>query len=186
MSTATLMTSAEFLALPDRFDECGNRVKEELIGGKIVPGPGVTGWSKWHDITKSLIARILFRYLDAHSEHALTVLIEAGFVVTEHDTFGPDVAVVLTERLAEEGRLIQRAPEIAIEVISPTDTVSGIRRKIKAYLENGALSVWIFYDEGSIAVHNSSQVRELSGEQKLEDPLLPGFSVSASTFFTQA
>jgi Uma2 family endonuclease len=183
MATATLTTSAEFLRRPDEFDQSGNRVKEELIGGEIVQMPHA---SKRHDITKSLIARILFRYLDAHSEHALTVLIEAGFVVTEHDTFGPDVAVVLTERLAEEGRLIQRAPEIAIEVISPTDTVSGIRRKIKAYLENGALSVWIFYDEGSIAVHNSSQVRELSGEQKLEDPLLPGFSVSASTFFTQA
>jgi Uma2 family endonuclease len=106
--------------------------------------------------------------------------------VTQHDTFAPDVAVFRTERLAEEGRLIKGAPEIAIEVISPTDTVGGIRRKIKAYLENGSRSVWIFYDDGSVAVHTASRMYELNGEQKLEDPLLPGFSVSASTFFAQA
>jgi len=142
--------------------------------------------SKRHDITKSNIAEALILYLHAHPESRLKVLIEAGFVVTDVDTLAPDVAVVRRERLAEEGRLINGAPEIAIEVVSPTDTVRGMRRKIKAYLENGSHSVWIFYDDGSIAVHNTSQVRELSGEQKLEDPLLPGFSVSASTFFTQA
>ncbi|HXM40171.1 MAG TPA: Uma2 family endonuclease, partial [Bryobacteraceae bacterium] len=97
-----------------------------------------------------------------------------------------DVAVFHTERLAEEGRLINGAPDIAIEVVSPTDTVSGLRRKIKAYLENGARAVWIFYDDGSVATHTASQVRELKGDQLLEDPLLPGFSVAASTFFTQA
>ncbi len=183
MATATTITSAQFLARPDEFDENGNLIKEELIGGEIVP---IAHTSKWHDVTKNWIGRMLFRYLDANPGQGLTALIEAGFVATEHDTFAPDVAVFRTKRLAEEGRLINGAPEIAIEVISPTDTVGGIRRKTKAYLENGALSVWIFYDDGSIAVHATSQIRELSGEEKLEDPLLPGFSVAASTFFTQA
>jgi len=180
MATATLITSAEFLARPDEFDQSGNRVKEELIGGEIVQMPHT---SKRHDITKSLIARILFRHLDAHSEHALTVLIEAGFVVTEQDTFAPDVAVLRTERLVEEGRLIKGAPEIAVEVISPTDTVDKIREKIAAYLENGASSVWIFYRDGSVAVHTTTSVRELKGDQPLEDPLLPGFSVPVSTLY---
>jgi Uma2 family endonuclease len=183
MATATLFTSAEFLARPDEFDQSGNRIKEELIGGEIVQMPHA---SKRHDTTKNWIGRILFRYLDANPGQGLTAQIEAAFVVTQHDTFAPDVAVFRTERLAEEGRLINGAPEIAIEVISPTDTASSIRRKIKAYLENGSRSVWIFYDDGSVAVHTASQMCELSGEQKLEDPLLPGFSVSASTFFTQA
>jgi Uma2 family endonuclease len=183
MATATLITSAEFLARPDQFDENGNRIKEELIGGEIVP---IAHTSKWHDITKSNIVEALIIHLSMHPGSGLKVLIEAGFVVEETDTFAPDVAVVRKERLGEEGRLINGAPDIAIEVVSPTDTASGIRRKIKAYLENGAVSVWIFYDDGSIAVHSSSQVRELNGEQKLEDALLPGFSVSAATFFIQS
>jgi Uma2 family endonuclease len=71
-------------------------------------------------------------------------------------------------------------------VISPTDTAAGIKRTIKAYLENGAASVWIFYDDGSVMAHSASQVRELHGDQKLEDPLLPKFSVSVSSFFAPA
>jgi Uma2 family endonuclease len=141
--------------------------------------------SKRHDITKSNIAETLILYLHAYTGSRLKVLIEAGFVVAEQDTLAPDVAVVRIERLAEEGRLINGAPEIAIEVVSPTDTVGGIRKKIKAYLGHGAVSVWIFYEEGSIAVHTATGVRELTGDQPLEDPLLPGFSVPVSKFFAQ-
>ena len=181
MATATLMTSAEFLARPDEFDQSGNRIKEELVGGEIVR---MADPSKRHDLTKNNIGDALAFHLRAHRELGLRSLIEIAFEVNEHDAFRPDVSVVRIERLAAEGRLIKGAPEIAVEVVSPTDTVGGMRKKIKAYLENGALSVWIFYDDGTIAVHTSSQVRELSGEQKLEDPLLPGFSVPAATFFT--
>lgn len=180
MATATLLTSAEFLARLDEFDQSGNPIKEELVGGEIVP---MAHTSKWHDVTKNWIGRILFRYLDANPGQGLTALIEAAFVLTQHDTFAPDVAVFRAERLAEEGRLINGAPEIAIEVVSPTDTASGIRKKIKAYLENGSHSVWIFYDDGSVAVHTASQVCELNGEQKLEDPSLPSFSVPVSAFY---
>src|ERR1017187_8849836 len=174
MATATLFTSAEFLARPDEFDQSGNRIKEELIGGEIVQMPHA---SKRHDTTKNWIGRILFRYLDANPGQGLTAQMQAAFVVTQHDTIAPDVAVLRTERLAEEGRLINGAPEIAIEVISPTDTADKIREKIGAYLGNGARSVWIFYRDRTVAVHTATSVRELKGDQPLEDPLLPGFSV---------
>jgi Uma2 family endonuclease len=180
MATATMMTSAEFLARPDEFDQSGNRIKEELIGGEIVK---MAHASKRHDITKSTIVEALILHLHAHPGSRLKVLIEAGFQVAEIDTFAPDVAVVRTERLAEEGRLINGAPDVAIEVVSPTDTASGIRKKIRAYLENGASSIWIFYDDGSVAVHTAAGVRELTGDQPLEDPLLPGFSVPVSTLY---
>src|ERR1017187_5405949 len=134
MATATLMTSAAFMARPAEIEQSGNRIKEELISGEIVQMPLA---SKRHNTAKNWIGRILFRYLDANPGGGLTAQIEAGFVVTEGDTFAPDVAVFLTERLAEEGRLIKGAPEIAIEVVSPTDNVGGIRRKIKIYLANG-------------------------------------------------
>ena len=139
--------------------------------------------SKRHDVTKNWIGRTLFRYLDANPGHGLTALIEAAFVVTQHDIYAPDVAVFRTERLAEEGRLLKGAPDIAIEVVSPTDTAEDIRRKIKTYLEHGANSVWIFYRDGTVAVHTATGVRELKGDLPLEDPLLPGFSAPVNTFY---
>lgn len=145
-----MMTSAEFLARPDEFEQSGNRIKDELIGGEIVRKAEP---SSWHDVTKNNIGDALAFHLWAHGELGLRSLIEIAFKVTEHDTFRPDVSVVRTERLAEEGRILKGAPEIAVEVISPTDTVDKIREKIAAHLENGASSVWIFYRDGLVFVH---------------------------------
>jgi Uma2 family endonuclease len=180
MATSTMMTSAEFLARPDEFEQSGNRIKDELIGGEIVRKAEP---SSWHDVTKNNIGDALAFHLWAHGELGLRSLIEIAFKVTEHDTFRPDVSVVRTERLAEEGRILKGAPEIAVEVISPTDTVDKIREKIAAHLENGASSVWIFYRDGLVSVHTATGVRELKGDQPLEDPLLPGFSVPVSAFY---
>jgi len=180
MGTATPVTSEEFLARPDEFDHNGSRVKEELIAGEIVRVPPPC-WR--HDLRKNLIARIVGRYLDNAPQLRLDVLVEVAFEVSGHDTLTPDVSVVRLERMAQAGRLLKGAPEIAIEVISPFDTVAGLRAKIKAYLENGAISVVVFYDDVSVAVHTASGVRELKGDQALEDALLPGFSVPVSRFF---
>jgi Uma2 family endonuclease len=180
MATATMMTSAEFLARPDELDQSGNPIREELIGGEIVR---MAERSKRHDVTKNDIGDALAFHLRARRELGLRSLIEIAFKVTEHDTFRPDVSVVRTERIAEEGRILKGAPEIALEVISPTDTVDKIREKIAAYLENGASSVWVFYRDGLVSVHTATGVRELKGDQPLEDPLLPGFSVPVSAFY---
>jgi Uma2 family endonuclease len=179
MATATMMTSAEFEARPDEFDQNGNRIKEELIGGEIVK---MAEPSTWHDVTKNNIGDALAVYLRSRPELGLRSLIEIAFEVTPNDTFRPDVAVVRARRLTER-RLVKGSPEIAAEVISPTDTADKIREKIAAYLGNGASSVWIFYRDGTVAVHTAASVRELKGDQLLEDPLLPGFSVPVSTLY---
>src|ERR1700691_94173 len=68
MATATMMTSAEFLAQPDEFDQSGNRIKEELIGGETVRKAEP---SKRHDLTKNDIGDALAFHLRAHRELGL-------------------------------------------------------------------------------------------------------------------
>ncbi|MGA2131317.1 MAG: Uma2 family endonuclease [Bryobacteraceae bacterium] len=179
MATTALMTSAEFQARPDEFDQSGNRIKEELIGGEIIK---MAEPSQWHDVTKNNIGDALAEYIRSRRELGLRSLIETGFEVTPQDTFRPDVCVVRTARLGAR-RLVAGAPKIAVEVISPTGTARDVKRKVKTYLENGARSVWIFYDDVSVAVHTAGGVRELKGEEPLEDPLLPGFSAPVSSFY---
>lgn len=181
MAATTLTTSDQFLALPDEFDERGNRIKDELIGGEIVKVPPA---SKLHDLIKNRVNALLLRFLDLHPELELIPLVEIGALVSDLDTFIPDVSVIQRSRLATPGRIFQQAPDIAIEVVSPTDTARHLKRKVKAYLENGAQSVWIVYPEDrSVMVHSATSVREAKNDDSVTDALLPGFSCGVADFF---
>lgn len=181
MAATTLLTSEQFLALPDEFDESGNRIKEELIGGEVVRVPPA---SIIHDLIKNEINELLIVFLRANSELDLRTLVETGARIGESDAFIPDVSIVKRSRLPGQARIFQGSPEIAIEVVSPSDTAKHLKRKIDAYLEAGAKSVWIVYpDARSVMVHTADSVRELKSDQLITDPLLPGFSSLVSAFF---
>jgi len=181
MPATALLTSEQYLALPDEFDKNGNHVKDELIGGEVVKVPPP---SRIHDRIKNRVNRILIRYFDAHPQSLLDTLVEIGFQVSNHDTCVPDVSVIARNRLAGEERIIPGAPEIAIEVVSPDDTEKHLKSKIAAYLAGGSHTVWvIFPDAKSVMVHTSGSVRELKADQKIEDSLLPGFATPVSAFF---
>jgi Uma2 family endonuclease len=181
MAATTLLTSDQFLALPEEFDQHGNRIKDELIGGEVVKIPPA---SLIHDLIKNRINELLLAYLGANPQLGLKSLVEIGAQVSDADAFIPDVSVVRRGRLHGQTRVFQGSPEIAIEVVSPTDTAKHLKRKVKAYLEGGPQSVWIVFPEHrSIMVHTASSVRELRTGESIIDPLLPGFSTSVAAFF---
>jgi Uma2 family endonuclease len=181
MAATTLLTSDQFLALPEEFDQHGNRIKDELIGGEVVK---MAFPSLPHDLTKNQINAVLLRYLDTRPELGLRSLVEIGTNVSDYDAFMPDVSIVERSRLSLGGRVFQGAPDLAIEVVSPSDTAKHLKRKVDAYLEAGCKSVWIVYLEArSVMVHTNTSVRELKANQFIEDPLLPGFSSPVAAFF---
>jgi Uma2 family endonuclease len=181
-STTGLMTTEQFLALPDEFDASGNRIKQELIAGEIVC---VSFASSRHDIIKNQIGESLNVFLAGSPNLGLKALIEIGFSVSGADACQPDVCVIGKTRLRESAsRVLTGAPEIAIEVVSPTDTAVHLRRKIDAYLTNGSRSVWVVYPEARlIEIHTRDGVREFTGDQQIQDGVLPGFSQPAESFF---
>jgi Uma2 family endonuclease len=181
MATTSLLTSEQYLALPEEYDENGNRIKDELIGGEIVRMPPP---SSWHDRIKNRINRLLIRFLDANPHLSLDSLVEIAAEVSTHDAFVPDVSLLQQKRLTEEGRIQRGAPDIAIEVVSPSDTAAHLKRKVDAYLQGGSKAVWVvFPDSRSVMVHTTDSVRELKGNERMEDQLLTGFSTPVSEFF---
>ena len=181
MAATTLLTSDQFLAMPEEFDQFGNRIKDELIGGEVVK---MAFPSLPHDLIKNKINTILLRYLDSRPELGFLSLVEIGTQVSDYDAFMPDVSVVNRSRLLGEARVFQGAPDLAIEVVSPSDTAKHVKRKVDAYLEAGSKSVWIVYPEArSVMVHTSNSVRELKADELIQDPLLPGFSAPVAAFF---
>ena len=93
MATTTLLTSDQFLALPEEFDQHGNRIKDELIGGEVVK---MAQPSYFRDRIKNRINRLLILYLHANSQLPFDAVVEIGAQVSDYDTFVPDVAIVRT------------------------------------------------------------------------------------------
>ena len=80
MAATTLLTSDQFLALPEEFDQHGNRIKDELIGGEVVK---MAFRSLLHDLIKNQINAVLLRYLDSRPELGLRSLVEIGTYVSD-------------------------------------------------------------------------------------------------------
>jgi Uma2 family endonuclease len=182
MAATTLLTSDQFLALPEEFDQYGNPVPRELINGEVVTMPHA---AKRHDIIRGNILNALAVYLNANKGLGLRALPDTEFVVGSNDTFIPDSCVIAANRLiADEDKYIQGAPELAIEVVSPSESAAYLRIKTAAYLANGSQSVWIVFPEvRSVLIYTRDSVRELNGDQFITDPLLPGFSSPVAAFF---
>jgi Uma2 family endonuclease len=70
----------------------------------------------------------------------------------------PDVGWASSSFLAAYGEItpFMRAPEICVEVISPSNVEAEIEEKKRAYLAAGAEEVWLVSEEGSIRYFGAS------------------------------
>jgi Uma2 family endonuclease len=125
------------------------RIETDRLGRIIVSPPPAPS----HGIYQALIA------------HHLTVLLPQGFVVTECPVSTSDgVKAIdvawLSERRAQEARTRQcllSAPEICVEILSPSNTHAEIAEKRLLYFEAGAAEVWICDMDGRLSFYTSSQ-----------------------------
>lgn len=175
-STTALLTSDEFLALPEeRTFLC------ELIGGEIVE---MGDTRARHEILKSNIAETLFVY--AWHNRDYRVLQESMFIVSPADAMVPDVSIGWRETLdnTDPEKRFPGAPLIAAEVVS-SESAARLAHKIKAYLGAGAKEVWVVYwEERSLVVHRQDgTARWLRESDSLTTETLPGYQVLVSRFF---
>jgi Uma2 family endonuclease len=182
MAATTLLTSDQFLALPEEFDPDDTGIRQELICGEVIDVPPP---SQKHDIICSNLVKALVAYELANKGRGLKALSNTSFVVSGSSVLIPDVSVVAISRLNPmDDKYIPGPPELAIEVVSPTDKAIQLKKKIDSYMANGSQSVWAVYpDARSIMVYRADSVRELKANQSIQDPLLPGFSSPVAAFF---
>lgn len=134
-ATTHLMTVQEFRRLP----EAHGPVYHELRHGELVT---VTRPKLKH----SLIQRNLRELLGRHMESASYVDTEVAFrPLPEHELWVADVAYVSAERFqqADPEDNIRGAPELVIEVLSPSNTAVEIYEKERICLANGAREFWV-------------------------------------------
>jgi Uma2 family endonuclease len=134
-TTSHLMTVEEFRKLP----EDSGPVYYELRHGELVP---VTRPKLKHTLIQRKLRRLLEQWADAQSFVDTEVPFRA---VAEHDLRSADVAYLSAERFAtiDPDDNIRGAPDLVIEVLSPSNTAAEIYDKEKLCLENGAREFWV-------------------------------------------
>jgi Uma2 family endonuclease len=117
------------------------------------------------------------------------VTAEPGFqIARDPDTVRvPDVAFVRADRIPPCGvkGFFQGAPDLAVEVISPTDRPADVAAKLRQWLGAGCRMVWVVDPEPrTVAVHGAGNVVVLGESDTLTGgDVLPGFAVLVAEVF---
>ena len=117
--------------------------------------------------------------------------VESGFVLDHNpDTVrAPDVFFIRSARIPPRGipeTFWQLSPDLAAEVVSPTETAQDVREKVRDYLAAGTPLVWVLYPRTQeIVVHTPDGLaRTLGVGDTLSAPdVLPGFSCAVAELF---
>jgi len=88
----------------------------------------------------------------------------------------PDVAFIASERLSRldvDVSPINGAPNLAIEVISPSNSAEKMLTEIHEYLNPGCQAVWIFYPKQKVVeIHGVDGIRKVTAPASLEEEKL--------------
>jgi Uma2 family endonuclease len=176
-----LLSAEEFQLLPEPKD--GSR--QELVRGVVVtmPPPGVL-----HGVCCLKVGRVLGNFID---DHDLGVIAsnDAGFISDrDPDTVrGPDLSFWSKSRIAEIPSGYSRlAPDLAVEVVSPSDVFSKVQEKVRHYLDHGVRLVWLVNPEDrSVTVCKSKREMQILFDDDDIDgnDVLSGFRCKVADLF---
>jgi len=180
-TTAKLVTAEELCQMPEPAD--GSRY--ELLEGELVQ---MTPAGARHGRTTLAVGTVLFTFV---SEKGLGHVVsnDTG-VFTEKDpdtVLAPDLAYWSRQRLPElpEG-FVEVPPDLAVEVVSPSDSQSYVHRKVLHYLDHGVSLVWVVDPKTrTVTVYRSRRDVCILGEAEeiTGGDVLPGFSCRVGEFF---
>lgn len=174
------LTAEQLAFLPDHEGRC------ELVAASLVREPPV---GVEHGSVAGTVISHLFAFVRGHGLGR--VCVETGFVLARSpDTVrAPDVAFVSHARAEETlrgGPYFEGAPDLAVEILSPSNTKQEMARKVGEYLDAGGRAVWVIDPRrGCVTVHLTDRVsRRLSRGAVLDGaPVLPGFRLAVREIF---
>jgi Uma2 family endonuclease len=160
----------------------------ELVGGTLVrePQPGAL---------HGMVAANVFHALNAHcrAHRSGMVLVEAGYALGPRGLVRrPDASLLLAANLPEEGMpegVWRGPPDLAVEVVSPSNSAADIEQKVRDYLTAGTAEVWVVYPRTrTVVVHRAGGTGLRLGEDDEIDggEVLPGFHAPVRGFFSRS
>ncbi len=178
--TTTLMTAEDLLALPE------DDKRYELVEGELIE---MSPSSRPRSRDGQRIAARLTVFVednDLGEVHGA----DGGFILRRNpDTVrSPDAAFVRKARLLDlddEG-FLPIAPDLAVEIVSPSNTVNEMSRKVQEYLEAGTSIVWVVEPQRrQVTVYTHDQIAAIyrDGDVITGGNILPGFELPLTYIF---
>ena len=159
----------------------------ELVRGKAV-GSAPAGFE--HGSIAANLHVLLGSFVRAH-KLGVTAVAEAGYILArDPDTVrAPDISFIARERMPANGLpagFVPLAPDLVVEVISPSESSDEIQDKVVAYLAAGTRMLWVVFPRTrTVTVYRSLQnARILTAEDTLGgEDVVPGFECRVSEIF---
>ena len=140
------------------------------------------------------IAGIVHGYLSMHvipRNLGVVLAAETGILIqTDPDTVrAPDVAFIRKDRLPGgkvPDEFLRIAPDLAVEVVSPTDRFKDVIEKAKQYLAAGVKAVWIFEPKDKtvhVLCHDGTVTVWHETDTLRDEEILPGFALDLKDVF---
>ena len=188
MTTATaIKTASGLLTADDLLRLCADGVRGELIRG-VLSETMPTGREHGQIVTRLVIR--LGNFVEPRSLGILTASDSGVWLEHDPDTVRePDVAFFSAEKSPPDERVTgyaQVAPDLAVEIVSPSDRLPGVNDKALMWLRYGVRLVWVVRpDERRVDVHRDGHAVVTLTESDALDGLdvLPGFSCAVGEIF---
>ena len=170
-----LLTVDDFVLLGSEADHV------ELIRGELIDMPPTN--FEHGEVSGNIHTRLGMHVL--HNQLGTVLSADTGFTVAhDPDTVSaPDIAFVRAAHRPqgrERRRFAALAPDLVVEVISPSETADQVLAKVMAYLEAGVPLVWVVQPvQRAVTVYTPDRVGRLLsiGDSLDGGDVLPGFSL---------
>ncbi len=180
-----LYTAAEFWEVAQRRENADKRL--ELIDGVIVE---MASSSQKNTVIAGRFIYFLNAFVIPRDLGYVTGP-DGGYTISERNAFQPDAAFISKDRHPIlEGVEFPIAPDLAVEVISPSESSNDVLKKVQRYIGAGTHYVWTVYPEdqevyvwmraedGGLHMQPFSIADTLDGGE-----VLPGFKLKVSEIF---
>jgi Uma2 family endonuclease len=182
MATATLptrrkrWTDAVLEALPK------DGHKYELLDGELIMSPVHAN----HGSICIQMAILIGSYVQQH-DLGKVYDSSTGFRLADDLLLSPDVSFVSKTRLKKifvaPDKFLKGAPDLVVEVLSPSDRMVQINRKLDHYFEHGTKLAWLInWKKGQVHIYTADSIEALTRPNEIltGGAVLPGFKCRVS------
>jgi Uma2 family endonuclease len=169
-----LLTPDEFLALPE------GEGKRELHDGRVAERVPTAP----HGEAQSFLAEQLRSWCRRH--HLTRPVTELACRLASGRVVVPDVAYVQDRarwQAAWATSALDGAPDLAVEILSPTDTPTDVRQKLQWYMQNNCPLIWVIDPQRRAATlyartADGTYLTRLDASELEGHDVLPGFRLA--------